>query len=234
MFVVVCCRINYSYKKYIFAAMIRLLSYIYPITKKVKSNFNGTLEITWHNGKKHLNTKNANYSYGSLQEILKYGLEKIDLNDVNSVLLLGLGGGSVIETLNKDFGYKNKITAVDIDSSIIDVAKTEFNIKNNQNLKIICTDALQFMNQNSKQYDLIIIDLFIDTSMPEQFLDTSFWQHITNSNTKKGSILFNASLENEKENKLYDVINFLNRETYKVDIYNNVNKTNTLMIANTL
>jgi len=131
MFVVVCCRINNSHENHIFAVMIRLLSYIYPITKKVKSKFNDTLEITWLNGKKHLNTKNANYSYGTLQEILKFGLEKIDLNKANSILLLGLGGGCVIETLLDEFNYKNKITAVDIDPSIIDIAENEFNINNN-------------------------------------------------------------------------------------------------------
>lgn len=151
----------------------------------MNSKFNGTMEITWHNGIKHLNTKNANYSYGTLQEILKFVLEKIDLNKANSILLLGLGGGCVIETLLEEFNYKNKITAVDIDPSIIDIAKNEFNINNNTNLEIICADALQFMNQNSKQFDLIIVDLYIDTKMPEQFLNTSFWQNVNKSNTKK-------------------------------------------------
>lgn len=234
MFVVVCCRINHSHKNLIFAGMIRLLSYIYPITKKVKSKFNGTLEITWHNGKKHLNTKNANYSYGSLQEILKFGIEKIDLEKMNSILLLGLGGGCVIETLLEEFNYKNKITAVEIDPSIIEIAKNEFNINNNPNLEIICVDALQFILQNSKEYDLIIIDLFIDIEMPEQFLNISFWKGIMKRNTKKGSILFNASLKNEKEKKLNEVINFLNKNAYKVAIYNKVNDTNTLVIANAL
>jgi len=64
------------------------------------------------------------------------------------------------------------------------------------------------MNQNSKQFDLIIVDLFIDTKMPEQFLNTSFWQNVIKSNTKKGSVLFNASLLNDKENKLKNVITF--------------------------
>jgi hypothetical protein len=32
--------------------MKRLLSYIYPVSIKVESEINGTLEITWFNGKK--------------------------------------------------------------------------------------------------------------------------------------------------------------------------------------
>ena len=130
--------------------MIRLLSYILPITKKVESKYSGTLEITWHNGKKHLNTKNANYSYGSLQTILKIGLQKIDITNCKKILVLGLGGGSVIDTLLNDFKYKNHITALDIDPVIIDIAKEEFNLSEKKNLKIICADAFDFINQITK------------------------------------------------------------------------------------
>jgi len=169
--------------------MIKYLSYLYPITRKVKSKYSDTLEITWYNGKKHLNTKNANYSYGSLQAILKFGLEKIDLKHINSILLLGLGGGSVIETLREDFNYQKHITAIDIDPVIIDIAKTEYQLENNSNTTIICEDALQFVKTKSSQFDLIIIDLFIDIAVPKPFLEVSFWDDLMNSKSTNGVIL---------------------------------------------
>ena len=211
--------------------MIRLLSYIYPITKKVESKYNGTLEITWYNGKKHLNSKNANYSYGSLQQILKFGLQKIDLNHCSTILILGLGAGSVIETLLKDFNYKNNITALEIDPVIIEIAKEEFNLSGNKNLEIICDDALTFMNQNNKQFDLIIIDLFIDTEVPDSFLNTSFWNDIIRSNSKNGSILFNASLNDKNDKKLSGIISYLDTINYQTQKLEKVNGTNTLLIA---
>ena len=116
--------------------MKRLLSYIYPVTKTIESKYSGKLEITWYNGKKHLNSANANYSYGSLQRILKFGLKKINLSRINSVLILGLGGGSVIETLRQDFNYPGQIEAVEIDPVIIDIAKTEFGIEQNETLDV--------------------------------------------------------------------------------------------------
>ena len=158
--------------------MIRLLSFFYPITRKIKSDYNGTLEITWYNGKKQLNTKNANYSYGSLQKILKTGLEKIVLDQCKKVLLLGMGGGSVIKTLRDDFDYHHTITAIDIDPVIISIAKEEFNIIEDQKLEILCTDALKFMQQNDNEFDLIIVDLFVDTEIPDSLYNHSFWQHI--------------------------------------------------------
>jgi len=211
--------------------MIKYISYLYPITRKVKSKYSDTLEITWYNGKKHLNTKNANYSYGSLQAILKFGLEKIDLKNTNSILLLGLGGGSVIETLRQDFYYQKQITAIDIDPIIIDIAKTEYQLESNSNTTIICEDALQFVKTNTSKFDLIIIDLFIDIKVPKQFLELSFWEDVIKSKSTNGVILFNASLEDKKSNQLQSVIDFLKTKVYKVEVYEKVNDTNTVIIS---
>ncbi|WP_339634324.1 fused MFS/spermidine synthase [Bizionia echini] len=214
--------------------MAKLLSYLYPITKKVKSEINGTLEITWYNGKKHLNSKNANYSYGSLQRILKFGLEKLDLKNVHSILILGLGGGSVIETLKSDFNYQNQITAIDIDPQIIAIAKHEFQIDISKNLKIICDDAWHYIENTSDTFDLIIIDLFIDITVPEQFLDVSFWETILKRKSPSGSILFNASLEKELSQKLEHIISYLKAHIYQVEVYKKVNQTNTVILARSI
>jgi hypothetical protein len=76
--------------------MKKLFSYLWPSTRRFSSEINGILEVTYINGKKVLDTKNANYSYGSLQKILEIGLTKVDLNKVDNLLLLGMGGGSMI------------------------------------------------------------------------------------------------------------------------------------------
>ena len=211
--------------------MKRLISHLYPVTKKVKSKFNDTLEITWYNGKKHLNSKNANYSYGSLQKILKFGLEKIELKNINSILLLGLGGGSVIETLRRDFNYNKDITAIEIDPIIIDLAKKEFGIEPNDELEIICEDALKYVKNSTEKFDLIIIDLFIDINVPSQFLNISFWEDVLNAKSTNGCIIFNASLEKSKSKALNNVINFLKSNTYKVEVFEKVNNTNTIVIT---
>ncbi|MBN2869155.1 MAG: fused MFS/spermidine synthase [Flavobacteriaceae bacterium] len=211
--------------------MKRLLSYIYPITKKINSKYSDTLEITWYNGKKHLNTKNANYSYGSLQQILKFGLKQIHLKNIKNILVLGLGGGSVIETLRKDFNFKKQIYGVDIDPVIIDLAKEEFNLKTDQNLKIFCQDAIQFLEENKLHFDLIIIDLFIDTEVPNFVLENTFWEAILKSVSAKNQIIFNAALHQNNDQKLAGIISFLNQNKYKTDTLNKVNGTNTLLIA---
>jgi len=211
--------------------MAKLLSYLYPITKKIQSEFSGLVEITWYNGKKHLNTKNANYSYGSLQRILKFGLEHLDLNKINSVLLLGLGGGSVVQTLRNDYSYSKPITAVDIDPVIIDIARNEFQLEEDGHLKIVCADALDFMSLNNDHFDLIIIDLFIDTEVPEAFLTIPFWKDVLKASSTNGAILFNASLETTESKTLKELIQFLKSHMYHTEVFKKVNGTNTLILS---
>ncbi|WP_418638138.1 spermidine synthase [Winogradskyella sp.] len=214
--------------------MKRLFSYIYPVTKTITSMYSGELEITWYNGKKHLNSANANYSYGSLQRILKYGLEQIKISDVNSILVLGMGGGSVIKTLRKDFNYTHNIEAVELDPVIIDIANTEFGITENQYLKIHCADAFSFLESNTKSFDLIIIDLYIDLSVPDKFLNTEFWDHVLKSKSSKGSLLFNASVKETDSNNIEALVSYLKTKVYKVDVYKKVNNTNTIIITSSL
>ena len=77
----------------------KILSYLYPITIYNKpSGISKSIEVTLYNGKMLLNTKNTNYSYGSLQAILKKGLLDIgaaEISSMESILILGVAGGSV-------------------------------------------------------------------------------------------------------------------------------------------
>lgn len=214
--------------------MKQLLSYIYPVTKTIESKYNGKLEITWYNGKKHLNSANANYSYGSLQRILKYGLEKTELTNVDSILVLGMGGGSVIKTLRTDFNYNSTIDAVELDPVIIDIAKSEFGIIENENLKIHCADAFTFVKTNTKPFDLIIVDLYIDLSVPDKFLSAEFWDNVLKSKSSKGALLFNASVKESEMLKVENLVDYLKTKVYKVDIYKKVNNTNTIIITSSL
>ena len=59
--------------------MIRkLFSYFIPINVYQKNSaVSKTLEVTWNNGELVLDSKSTNYSYGSLQRILRKGLKYI-------------------------------------------------------------------------------------------------------------------------------------------------------------
>ncbi|WMI69196.1 spermidine synthase [Mangrovimonas sp. YM274] len=213
--------------------MKRFLSYLYPVSKKVPSQYSGKLEVTWYDGKKYLNTKNANYSYGSLQEILKFGLEHINLDSISNCLLLGLGGGSVIDTLRNDFNFQQHITAVDIDPVVIAIAQREFQHYNSPTLTMVCADAQQFIFETTASFDLIIVDLYIDAHMPSQFMESAFWKAILQSHSNQGAIIFNAALNVPSSKSLQAIKALLETAGFSVSIHQKVNGTNTLLIAQT-
>lgn len=182
----------------------RLFSYIIPINiHKQKSSVSKNLEITWTNGELVLDSKNTNYSYGSLQRILRKGLDSIGFKTIlkmEHILVLGVAGGSVIKTLTEEIKFKGRITGVEIDPEIIKIANSYFNLDKISNLEIVIDDAFEFVLKTKNKYDLIIIDIFQDTTMPN-FLFEEFFQNRTCFLLKdKGIILFNTMCLSDKDN----------------------------------
>jgi spermidine synthase len=186
--------------------MIRkLLSYLLPITVfKTKSNWSKSIEITWANGELVLDSENTNYSYGSLQRILRLGLKTIGFRQIrkmNTILVLGVAGGSVIKTLNDEIQFKGKIIGVEIDPEIIKIANSYFQLNQIPNLTLLNTDAFEFVLQANDKYDLIIVDIFQDTKMPSFLFENFFTQRLCALLQEKGCILFNTMVLNEKDNQ---------------------------------
>ncbi len=214
--------------------MKKFLSYIWPITHRFSSEINGTLEVTYTNGKKVLDTQNANYSYGSLQKILEFGLTKIDLKSVENLLILGMGGGSVIRSLRDTFHFKKNIVAIEIDPEIIKIAKNEFGISSSNNLQIIEGDAFEFVKTSKEKFQLIIIDLFIDLNVPPIFYGKEFCENVSNLLEKDGSILFNVGVNIESKSGTSEKIIANFGSGFQFQILQKVNGTNTLLIGKKL
>jgi spermidine synthase len=184
--------------------MIRkLFSYFIPINiYKKNSAVSKTLEVTWNNGELVLDSKSTNYSYGSLQRILRKGLKYIGferIRNFESILVLGVAGGSVIKTLVDEIKFKGKITGVEIDATVIDIANRYFELDKIKNLEIVIDDAFEFVLKTKLKYDLIIIDIFEDTSMPNFLFQDFFINRINSLLNLNGFILFNTMVINKTE-----------------------------------
>jgi len=181
----------------------RLLSYFIPINiHKKNSGVSKSLEVTWNNGQLVLDSKNTNYSYGSLQRILRKGLKYIGFDRIKkfeSILVLGVAGGSVIRTLTDEIKFKGKITGVEIDPTILDIANKYFKLDTIPNLEIVIDDAFEFVLKTKTQYDLIIIDIFQDTTMPNFLFEDFFINRINTLLNANGFILFNTMVITKKD-----------------------------------
>lgn len=217
----------------------KIFSYLIPITIfKQKSTISSTIEVTWVNGELVLDSNNTNYSYGSLQRILKKGLQKIGfekIKSMNHILVLGVAGGSVIKTLLNDVKYNGKITGVEIDPEIISIANTYFQLHEIPNLTIIIDDAFEFVLKTKVKYDLIIIDIFQDTVMPNFLFEDFFTDRLGVILESKGSVLFNTMITQPAHNERnLNYISKFNTKKYKVQSIPRVEEHNELIILEKL
>ncbi|MEC4113810.1 spermidine synthase [Myroides pelagicus] len=201
----------------------KFLSYFFPITvKKYSSSISNQLDITWQKGELNLNSKNTNYSYGNLERVLRDGLKYIGerkIKNMDSILILGLGAGSVVDTLRNHIQYENKITSIELDPIVIDLGKKYFKLNELQHKHtIIQIDAFEYALRSKETFNLIIIDIFQDHIMPSFLFEDYFIRHIKKMLRKDGFILFNTitlnqehKLRNEKFISLFDNTNYSTR-----------------------
>ena len=213
----------------------KLLSYIIPLNIfKQKSTISQTLEVTWTDGELVLDSKNTNYSYGSLQRILRKGLKFIGferIQTMDQILVLGVAGGSVIKTLVDEIHFEGKITGVEIDKAIIEIANEYFLLDQIQNLEIVIDDAFEFVLKTKDKYDLIIIDIFQDVRMPNFLFEKFFIDRICYLLKSRGFILFNTMLLNDKQKQLnHDFFNAFEASKYTVTILHKIEELNELII----
>ena len=202
----------------------KIFSYVIPLTiYQTKSALSKSIEVTWANGELVMDSQNTNYSYGSLQRILRLGLKNIGYKKIMSmehVLVLGVAGGSVIKTLVEEIKYKGKITGVEIDPEIITIANAYFDLDKTKNLTIVIEDAFAFVLKTPTKYDLIIIDIFQDTTMPNFLFEPFFTNRVCSLLKSHGFILFNTMLLDENQNQ--------RNKKYVTEFYKNQFKIRTI------
>jgi spermidine synthase len=172
----------------------RILSYFVSFSiEKQKSKFSELLEVRYSQGRYLLCTENAIYSYEDLYVNFRESFHQIDWNQykINKVLLLGLGLGSVPLLLEKQFNKKYNYTAVEIDPKVIELAEKYGIFSLQSPIDLICMDAYEYVLQNEDQFDLIIVDIFIDTEVPTKFETLIFVEQLKKRLSKQGLLMYN-------------------------------------------
>ncbi len=212
------------------------LSYILPITiYEKKSQISKNLEVTWNNGKLVIDSENTNYSYGSLQKVLRKGLFTIgkeQIQNMNSILVLGVAGGSVVKTLMDEFHFEGNITGIELDDEITLIANKYFKLNEITNYTPISADANEFVKSTTEKFDLIIIDIFQDATMPDFLFEIEFINNIKKIVNTNGFILFNTmNLDKESINKNKLFVAHFENQHYKVSEFKNIEIYNELIIV---
>ncbi|QQG42135.1 MAG: methyltransferase domain-containing protein [Candidatus Woesebacteria bacterium] len=174
------------------------------ILEEKKSKFNGDIRVvkTWGMGT-YIQANGLTQSGGIVESIWKQTLKKAKSDKqslpsdgklkVKSVLILGLGGGTVAKIVRKNWP-EAKITGIDIDPLIVELGNKYMGLQKH-NVKTIISDA---SNLPSQKFDLIIIDLYNGDKFPEKFEKDNYLKLVGRHLTDNGIAVFNRLYYKEK------------------------------------
>lgn len=124
------------------------------------------------------------------QGFLLYNLFAIPplLNGAKSALLLGVAGG-VIPAVHERYGETLAIDGVELDPTVLEIGKKYFNLQNVHNLNTTVADARPFLRKESKQYDIIEMDIYNGSGEIPFYLVTKEFFEETRARLTAGGIL---------------------------------------------
>jgi len=114
--------------------------------------------------------------------------------DPKRILIIGLGGGTMSNTLAKLYP-KSQIDNVEIDQAVIKVARDYFGFFENNNIKTYNQDGRIYIKRallKKQQYDWIILDAFNGDYIPEHLMTKEFLQETKNLLSENGVISANT------------------------------------------
>lgn len=171
------------------------------ILETLNSPINGKIDVFRSlSGRISLRCGGVVQSGGLVEELWQKGVKEIskfrqNKGKINKCLILGLGGGTLVKLLSKEFPGC-EITGVEIDSFILQAGKKYFGLKEIRDLEIIVDDAFAVLsspkyNIHNSKYDLIVVDLYKGQEFPLDAEKEIFFKELLNTLNKDGIIVFN-------------------------------------------
>ena len=124
------------------------------------------------------------------------------------VLLVGLGGGSMVRFLNKHFP-ETSVEAVEIDPEVVKIASELFGVRSSKRTRIITEDAFLYLRRNVGLYDAIYMDAFLEPGadtdprgIPQQLKTVDFLVSLRAKLAPGGVVAFNLSEHESTEQDL--------------------------------
>ncbi len=115
----------------------------------------------------------------------------INNGSVNTMLMIGLGAGTVPKLYTQTYGEEVAIDGVEIDPGIIDVGHKFFDM-NEPNLKAFAEDGRLFVRKVDTKYDVIGVDAYRPPYIPFQLTTVEFFKELSDQMSADGVVALNA------------------------------------------
>ncbi len=110
------------------------------------------------------------------------------LYEAPKVLMIGLGGGTISRQISAL--YENaELDVIEIDKEIAELASIHFDMGR---ARVIVADGSEFVKKTDSRYDLIILDAFKGSKIPEEFTRGEFFANAYRILSKEGILAINS------------------------------------------
>ena len=110
---------------------------------------------------------------------------------VENILIVGLGAGTVSKLYNQVYGDDTHIDGVEIDAQIIDIGREMFEM-NEPNLNAVAEDGRYFLRRTDRDYDVVMVDAYRQPYIPFQLTTREFFEEIQRRLEADGIVALNA------------------------------------------
>ncbi len=128
--------------------------------------------------------------------------------DTKSVLLLGMGAGTMLHYLHKELPNNNiSSVSVEIDTTVVELAKEHFDLNSITNNRVVIGDAFEVLANPSNynlnaSFDTIIVDTYLGNQYPENIETETFLQNLMKLASKETFLIFNRVISKEDKTTL--------------------------------
>jgi len=148
----------------------------------------------------------------------------------SNILMIGLGGGTIVYQINRLYGKKVQMDVVEIDEKMIELAE-DFIPEDIKKVNLFLEDGIKFLNKNKKKYELVFLDAYDGDKIPDEFLDEKTVESINNALTEEGVLAINYAMSFKAIVFLQNYINKL-KKYFKVYLVNNpLGSGNTIILC---
>ncbi len=151
-------------------------------------------------------------------------------DEEKDVLLIGYGAGTIPHMMDTYYSNIN-LTGVELDESVLDIADTYFRSTSTQN--VIASDGRAFLSETDEKYDIIIVDVYSDMTIPPDFATVEFFELCKQHLNEEGILGFNIAFAGTYDSPLTSAISnslylAMDREEteaniFYIDFYNSSN-----------
>ncbi len=109
------------------------------------------------------------------------------------ILMIGLGGGTIPLLMERLFGKRVSIDAVEISETMVKMSKS-FARKALSNTRIIIGDGADYLRDKKEEYDVLILDAYEGDHIPDVFFGDKFVDDASGALNPDGILAINYAL----------------------------------------